>query len=297
MNSAVLRAWYQASRAPFFVATLIPLALGGVTAHAEGNWNTARWLAVLVGCFLVHLCTNLANDYFDFESGADAGDSIGGSRVIQDGKITLHQIRTAMVLLYGLAFLCGLWVVWHSGLWWLLAFMLFAFLSSLFYTAPPIRYGYRGLGEVFVAINMGPIMVAGTAAAVAGHFVPRAFWLSIPIGIMVALILYYQSLPDIEADAAVGKMTIAVRLGKPEAVWGYRFLVCAALASIAGLVLLHRLHPVALVSLITIYPAYTIDKMIRSTDDWRDLHDRGGKVRMFYLANGLVLILSMACFG
>ncbi len=125
MSQSRLMAWYQASRPPFFVATMIPLALGGVIAHSDGYWNTLRWVILLFASFLVHLSTNLVNDYFDYTSGADAGDSIGGSRVIHEGKITLSEIRNAIILLYALAFVAGLWIVWDSGVWWLLAFMLF----------------------------------------------------------------------------------------------------------------------------------------------------------------------------
>ncbi len=292
-----LAAWYQASRAPFFVATLIPLVLAAVVAHYAGAWNPVRWLVICLASFLVHMNTNLANDYFDYFSGADSGDSIGGSRVLQEGKLTLCAIRRAMIVFYMVALVCGLWIVWVSQVWWLAAAMLFSFFSSLFYTAPPVRYGYLGLGELSVGLNMGPVMVASTAAALADGFVPRAFWLSIPIGLMVAMILYYQSLPDIEADEAVGKRTIAVRLGKPAAIWGFRFFVAATLLSMILLAYQDLLHPAALCSLLTVALAYRTDRMIASTQDWKDLHDRGGQVRMFYLLNGLILILTVGVFG
>jgi len=297
VNSGKLRAWYQASRAPFFVATLVPLALAGVIACRQGGWNTARWLVICLASFLVHMNTNLANDYFDFLSGADAGDSIGGSRVLQDGKLTLSEIRGAMILFYLLALLCGLWIVWVTQLWWLTILMLFSFLSSLFYTAPPVRYGYFGLGELFVGINMGPVMVAGAAAAISGRFIVEAVWLSLPIGFMVAMILYYQSLPDIDEDRAVGKRTIASRLGQPTAIWGVRFFAAITLSCIVLLVFQGLLHSAALFSLVTLVLAWRTDRMIRSTDNWKELHERGGQVRLFYLINGLVLIFSVTFWG
>lgn len=297
MNRSALYAWYQASRPPFFVATLIPLTLGAVLAHAEGCWDTLTWAAMLLASFLVHLCTNLANDYFDYVVGADAGDSIGGSRVLQEGKLTLSQIRTALILLYVAALVLGLWIVWSCRVWWLVAFMLAAFFSSLFYTAPPIRYGYLGLGEIFVGLNMGPIMVVGTVAALCGYFSTRALSLSVPIGLMVALILYFQSLPDIEADRAIGKLTVAVRLGKPAAIWGFRFLVAAAPLAIVLLVAAGMVHPAALLSLVTVFLAVRTDRIIRETSDWKDLHERGDRVRMFYLVNGLILIVTVAWWG
>ncbi len=292
-NSGKLRAWYQASRAPFFVATLVPLTLAGVIAYKHGSWNTARWIVICVASFLVHMNTNLANDYFEFLSGADSGESIGGSRVLQDGKLTLSEIRRAMILFYIVALMCGLWILWVTKLWWLIGLMLFSFLSSLFYTAPPIRYGYFGLGELFVGINMGPIMVVGGAAVISGQFIAQAVWLSLPIGFMVAMILYFQSLPDIDEDRAVGKHTIASRLGQPTAIWGVRLFVAITLLSVVLLVISGLLHTVALLSLLTLILAARIDKMIRWTKNWKDLHERGGQARLFYLINGLIIIFSV----
>ncbi len=290
MNREQITAWYQASRPPFFVATLIPLILGGVIAHLHAEWHATRWIVVLIAGFLVHLCTNLANDYFDHLAGADAGDSIGGSRVVQEGKITLAQLRWALIILYSPAFVCAAWILVVSRVWGLAGFMVFAFLSSLFYTAPPVRYGYRGLGELFVGMNMGPIMVVGTAGVLTEEFLLDALWRSIPVGIMVATILYYQSLPDMDTDRAVGKRTIAVRLGRRGAMWAMRVFITAGLVSMILMVVGGLVHPLTLVCLGAAVWGYQIDRMIRFTNHWPDLHDQGGVVRRFYLVNGVILI-------
>ena len=208
-------------------------------------------------------------------------------------KITPREIRNALIILYAIAMVCGTWILWVSRVWWLAPIMIFSFFSSLFYTAPPFRYGYYGLGELFVGLNMGPIMVVGTAAALTGRFIPRAFWISIPVGLTVAMILYYQSLPDMDSDRAAGKRTLTVRLGKRSSLWGFRLLVGATLGAILVLVFQGLLHPAALLCLFTIYFPYKVDQMIRVTRDWKDLHDRGGRVRLFYLMNGLILILAV----
>ncbi len=87
MKKETLKSWIQASRPPFFIATLIPLASGWILAGKQGVWHPWRMMLVLAGAFMVHLATNLANDYFDHAQGSDYGQSIGGSRVIQEGKI------------------------------------------------------------------------------------------------------------------------------------------------------------------------------------------------------------------
>lgn len=293
MTSEQLKAWIQASRVPFFVATMIPMTLGIVLAASHASWRPFRWLVVVFASFLVHLCTNLANDYFDHYAGADSGESIGGSRVIQQGKLFPAQIRNAMVMFYTMALMCGAWIVWVSGVLALIPLMLFSFFSSLFYTAPPVRYGYHGLGEIFVAINMGPIMVAGTSAALTGSFSSTDFFVSVPIGIMVAFILYYQSLPDIEDDLAIGKLTVSARLGQERAIWGVRFFYSSAIFSILILTISGMVSPLAYSCVLTIFLARKVDIMICESKDWRELHDRGGKVRLFYLINGVLLIVSV----
>ena len=49
MNGGSFKAWVQASRAPFFVATLIPLGLGASVSFSMGEWNLGRWLLVSFG--------------------------------------------------------------------------------------------------------------------------------------------------------------------------------------------------------------------------------------------------------
>ena len=95
--------------------------------------------------------------------------------------------------------------------------MVFAVLSAVFYVAPPIRYGCRGYGELFVCLNMGFIMVMGSYAVMANGFSAQSLALALPVGLMVAGILYYQSLPEIETDLAAGKRTLANILGKAKA--------------------------------------------------------------------------------
>ena len=178
------------------------------------GWQVGRFLLVLVACFVVHFVTNIANDYFDYIQGTDSGDAIGGSRVIQQDKITPAQLGWAIILLYFIGFIISLYIVFGLKLYGLAPLILFSFFSSLFYVAPPIRYGYHGLGELFVAINMGPIMVVGTYWVIAGQPSLGALLVSIPVGLMVASILYYQSLPDMKTDEATGKRTLVCPSGQ-----------------------------------------------------------------------------------
>ncbi len=288
-----LKYWVQASRAKFFIATIIPLALGGTIAAKAGAWDAGLWMVIFLASFLVHLNTNLANDFFELDTGVDGGNSIGGSRVIQEGKISSSEIRNFMLIAYFISLLCGLYLLWETRLWWLIGVMLLSFFSSLFYTAPPIRYGYHGMGELMVGLNMGPIMVAGTASTLIGRWYMPSLWISLPIGILVAFILYYQSLSDIDDDRRVNKRTIAVRLGRENILIVYWMFAIGTSLSIVTLFIFGYVHPVALLSAVTPYILKDLAGEIKTTRDIRSLHDKGKPIRQFYVINGMILIFSV----
>jgi 1,4-dihydroxy-2-naphthoate polyprenyltransferase len=289
MKTDGLKAWIQASRPPFFVATLIPIVIGWILARDSGL-HPGRLLLVVVACFLVHLATNLANDYFEYLVGADSGESIGGSRVIQEGKIGPGALLKAIVAAYGLACVIAFYLMITLDLFPILPGVLFAFFSSLFYVAPPIRYGYHALGELLVGINMGPIMVVGTFWVMTGRFALVPLTISIPIGLMVAAILYYQSLPDMETDVKCGKRTLAIKLGKKGALVGLIVFFFLIYASIVALVLVGFLSWVGALCLLTIPLFVRLVGLVAKTGDWVLLDGYGKYVRMIYFFNGCAII-------
>ena len=169
----------------------------------------------------------------------------------------------------------------------------FSFFSNLFFVAPPIRYGYHGLGELFVAVNMGPAMVVGTYWVIAGHPSRKAFLISVPVGLMVASILYYQSLPDMKTDKGVGKRTLAVRLGKGPAFEVLILWLAVVYATIVALVISGLLTLLSLLSLLTIPILFRLVGTVRRTEDWILLDQYGKYVRMLYFFNGMAIILGV----
>ena len=100
---------------------------------------------------------------------------------------------------------------------------------SLGYTAPPLKFVYRGLGEVAVAIGFGPLMLLGAYVVQSGGALAwEPFVASIPIALLVALILYVNEIPDRRSDARVGKRTLPVRLSRATVIAGYRIAAIVA---------------------------------------------------------------------
>jgi 1,4-dihydroxy-2-naphthoate octaprenyltransferase len=88
-----------------------------------------------------------------------------------------------------------------------------AILSAVAYTGGPLPYGYFGLGDLFVFIFFGVAAVTGSYFVQAGRVSPAAWWMSLPIGLLVVNILVVNNLRDIDNDRLANKHTLAVRLG------------------------------------------------------------------------------------
>ena len=134
---------------------------------------------------------------------------------------------------------------------------------GIFYTAKPFRIGYGSLGELAVGIGFGPLMVMGSYYVQAQALQFKTFLISIPIGILIALVLYINEFPDYEGDRSVGKRTLVVILGKKNAVILYHLLLASVYLIIIALVISRQMPKLALLSFLTIplaLRAYLISK-------------------------------------
>ena len=222
----------RATRLPFLTATFVPILLGiAVAAWANGfNW----WVALLtvIGGACIHLGLNVANDVFDTTSGADAANVnptqfSGGSRVVHYGLMSLRTITLMSIGFYAVGIGIGLVLAATRG-WDLLWLGVAGVILSVFYTAPPFKLVHRGLGEIVVALGFGPIMTLGAYYVQAQEYDLEPLLASLPVGILIALVLYVNEVPDRPADAAAGKRTLPVRLSKETIVNGYAAAVALA---------------------------------------------------------------------
>ncbi|MDP3730386.1 MAG: 1,4-dihydroxy-2-naphthoate octaprenyltransferase [Candidatus Omnitrophota bacterium] len=235
--------WFKAMRLPFLTATVVPVAIGSLLAWQDtSGFMWMKFWMTLVGALLIHVGTNLANDYFDHISGNDEANPnptpfSGGSRVIQDGLIAPRSILLAAVtaLVFGSGI--GLYLNALSGGNVILALGAAGVFLGVFYSAKPFRIGYASGGELAVGIGFGPLIVLGSYYVQAKTMPFGAFLVSIPVGILIALVVFINEFPDYAADKAVGKRTLVVILGKRTAVILYHLLLASAYICVLLLVI------------------------------------------------------------
>jgi 1,4-dihydroxy-2-naphthoate octaprenyltransferase len=222
-----LAAWIAACRPATLSASAVPVLVGSACAAAVGAFRAGPALAALAGAFCIQIGTNLANDVFDFEKGADTGDRVGPVRAVQAGLLTAAQVRRGMVLAFGLACLAGVSLILVGG-WPIVVIGIASILAGIAYTGGPWPLGYHGLGDVFVMLFFGFVAVCGTAFVQVGA-VPDVAWLAaVPVGALSTAILVVNNLRDRHTDVGAGKRTLAVRFGRRFALGEYVALVALA---------------------------------------------------------------------
>lgn len=208
-----MRAYLLASRPQTLPAAFVPVAVGTAVAYREG---TVRWLpvlAALVAALAIQVGTNLANDLFDFKKGADDESRLGPKRAAQSGWLTPAQLTRAIVVVFGVAVLLGLYIVYAAGPV-ILAIGVASILAGIGYTGGPFPLAYNGLGDVFVIVFFGFVAVAGTTFVANGTLSPVALAAGLAIGSLANCILVVNNVRDREGDARVEKRTLIVRFGR-----------------------------------------------------------------------------------
>ena len=262
--------WMVIMRLPFLSATFVPIFAGAAVTSMLGQDVSWGWLLLtLLAGSLLHIGTNTSNDYFDHISGTDARNYNysnkglnGGSRSIQMGLISPKGILTVAIIAFTLSAVAGIPLIIKSGLS-ILWLGLIGFFSGLFYTAPPFKFSSRkGMGELLIGLNFGPLMVAGSALVQTGQLLPEAFLAGIPIGFLIAAVVYMNEFPDYDSDKATGKNTLIVVFGPEKARAGYVALVASAFASIVILALNETVPMLSLIALLAVYFGFTATRTL-----------------------------------
>jgi 1,4-dihydroxy-2-naphthoate octaprenyltransferase len=212
-----LKDWLAASRALFSITIVLPCIVGGAIAFHDGVRNFPLLILAVVGAFFGNIGANFTNDYYDYKSGVDALDRgrqfKKGSEVLLKDGLSLNVVSRSLTASLAITAAIGIYFMVFID-WRILFFGLAGLFIAYFYTAPPLKLGYRGLGELASGFGSGPLPVIGTYFLLTRETSAGAIVASIPVGILVASILYIGNVPDAEADRQVGKRTLSVRLGR-----------------------------------------------------------------------------------
>jgi len=208
-----LQKWWLAIRPKTLPAAASGVVTGSALAWMDHSFQILPACAALGVALLLQMGSNVANDVYDFERGADTSERHGPLRVTQAGLLSPSQMKGGMWVIFGLAAVIGLYLAYGRG-WLILLLGLAAIISAYAYTGGPFPLSYYALGDLFVFVFFGVMCVAGTYYVQTGSVGAAAWWMSIPIGLLITDILVVNNLRDLEHDRQARKHTLAVLIGE-----------------------------------------------------------------------------------
>lgn len=261
------RLWLEAMRPRTLPASMAPVAISVVIAADDGAAHVGAALAALTAATAIQIGANFANDYSDFRKGTDNAPKLGRRRLLPSGLVSPAAMARAAGAAFAVACLAGLYLTYRSG-WPVVIIGVASILAGVLYTGGPRPYGYRGLGEVFVLVFFGPVATAG------GYFVQalsvdwRLVVAGLGPGLIACAILAVNNLRDADSDAASGKRTLAVMLGKRFARMEHAACIVAGAAGVPlALVLAGAAGPWALLPMLTLLPALPVIRTVMVEND------------------------------
>ena len=269
MNLRSFGIWWRAFRFHYASASFMPGILGGMIAWTyDSQFHPGYFLLVMLGLILNHLALNMTDDYYDFRHLVDVFDShgnpySGGSGALSKGLISPVQMRNVFASFYIIAIGIGIFLGILKGtfVFFLLAF---GFFCAFFYTAPPIRFGYKGLGEIAQLLCFGPGIGLGAYYVQTEKLSWEAFWGTLPFGIMLFSMITINEIPDYDEDRKGGKLNLVARFGRKAGVWLFILSLFSAYGAIVAGVIFRRIPVLGLISLLTLPIAYKTISILRT---------------------------------
>lgn len=247
--------WVEAARLRTLPASLIPVLVGSSLAWSHGLFHLPATITALLCAILIQIATNFANDYFDYRHGADTADRVGFARASSSGEIPPKTMLSAALTTFFMAFLLGLYLVYHAG-WPILAIGLLSIASGILYTGGPLPLAYNGLGDLFVFLFFGLAAVMGTYYVNALQWSPDALWAAIAIGSISTMILVANNYRDVHTDRRANKRTLVVLLGEQFGRWQFLLLAVVAFAVPPHFYFRESYELVILLPMILLIPAF-----------------------------------------
>jgi len=294
-----LKIWLAELRAPFFTASFVPVILGGVMAWQEKHvFDIFHFILTLSGVLALHIATNTLNDYFDYRSGNDLLNREanrpfdGGTPFLVEGHLEPESVYRFGVSALFVGIGIGLFLAYKKG-WLIIPLGVIGVVTAYFYVEPRVKLASRGIGEFLTGLCFGPLVVIGTYYVQTQTINSTAVMAGIPVGFLIANVLFINQFPDRTADLAVGKNHWVVRLGKRKAAKVFAMLVAAVYLSVALGIMFKVLPVISLITFFTI-PINLKGVMValRDYESSPKLRPAQAMTILSHLTTGLLLSLS-----
>lgn len=213
--------WVEAARPRTLPLAVASILLGNLLAYAQGIFSGSIAALAILTTLLLQILSNFANDLGDTLNGIDDPSRTVAQRTVQTGKISIPEMKKAVVILSTISFISGITLIYISlkeaslqEIILFLALGLSAILAAITYTIGKKPYGYIGLGDLSVFLFFGWVGTCGSYYLQVKSFDALTLWPASSVGLLSVAVLNLNNLRDLENDRINGKNSVPVRLGK-----------------------------------------------------------------------------------
>jgi 1,4-dihydroxy-2-naphthoate octaprenyltransferase len=204
---------------------MTPVIVGTALAWAvERQLRFPAVLAALIGSGLIQFGTNLHNDATGSKRGGDGLDRVGPPRATASGLLDEAAVNRAAFACFAGAALIGAYLIWVGG-WPIFLLGVASILSGWAYNGGPLPIAYTPFGELFVVAFFGVGAVCGTYWLCTATLGLAAIEAGLAMGLLTGAVLLVNNNRDVEADARVGRRTLAIIAGPFVTNWIYAALI------------------------------------------------------------------------
>jgi 1,4-dihydroxy-2-naphthoate octaprenyltransferase len=291
----------RAVRAPSLTAGAMPvLTANALVAHQGLPVDLGALGLTLLGMITAQSGVNLVNDYFDDKSGLDADPEFAkhpfplGSRVIQEGRLGPRGVAGLALVCFAIAAATAVLLDRRHPGHVILGIAVVGAALGYFYTAPPLRIAYRGVGEPITFLLFGPLAGVGAYYVQTGSFDSAALLLACVIGLLAMAILFLHHFPQYEADRRYGKKTPIVRLGPRGAGRCVPWILAAPYLLVLGGVAAGAFPPAALAFFLTLPWSVRVSRTaLARAGEPRPMSRAVGNVLLVHFVGGLAISLAL----
>lgn len=221
----------------FSFAFSVAIMASGSGSPTLAKLDPLMCAVLLLICVLMQSAVNVFDDYFDYKKGTDTVENSSEDKF--DAVLVYNRVNPKSVLWLGIGLLAaagilGLFVIYRCG-WIPLAIGVVGALVVVLYAGGKVPLSHLPVGEVVSGFVMGGLIPLACCYALTNVFDARVLLYSLPQMIGIGMINATNNTCDIEKDQAVGRQTLAVRLGRPKAPRVYKAFVVIWIASIVSL--------------------------------------------------------------
>ncbi|HPU24280.1 MAG TPA: 1,4-dihydroxy-2-naphthoate polyprenyltransferase [Candidatus Kapabacteria bacterium] len=219
-----IRAFIVATRPKTLAASIVPVLIGTAAAAKYSYIDIRIFILILICAVFIQILSNYFNELYDYKRGADTSERVGPQRMVASGIISPNEMSLVSIFLTIITFTIGLEIVEYSDIFILIVGILSLFFAFA-YTGGPFPLAYKGLGEIFVFIFFGLVAVNGTFYVFTREVNLISLLSSLPPAFHSVNLLAINNIRDIETDRSVGKITLAVKIGRKNAIMLFKLFV------------------------------------------------------------------------